>query len=70
MIPIKAEEGLSGTFTTDAHGSVGCYGNHLDFSTEELKSLDAEGRAVITQHRIRYRRDNRYNSVIITKFSP
>uniref|UniRef100_A0A8C4R617 DNA-(apurinic or apyrimidinic site) endonuclease n=1 Tax=Eptatretus burgeri TaxID=7764 RepID=A0A8C4R617_EPTBU len=50
-IPIAAEEGLSGLLV--GHGnSVGCYGDMSDFSTNELQALDAEGRAVITQHHI------------------
>uniref|UniRef100_UPI00358E873A DNA-(apurinic or apyrimidinic site) endonuclease 2 n=1 Tax=Myxine glutinosa TaxID=7769 RepID=UPI00358E873A len=49
--PIAAEEGLSGLLV--GHGrSVGCYGDTSDFSTNELQALDAEGRAVITQHHV------------------
>ncbi|KAM4696832.1 DNA-(apurinic or apyrimidinic site) endonuclease 2 isoform 1-T2 [Rhinophrynus dorsalis] len=50
-IPWAAEEGLSGLLTTDK-GSIGCYGNTEEFLEEELLSLDQEGRAVLTQHRI------------------
>ncbi|XP_075041041.1 DNA-(apurinic or apyrimidinic site) endonuclease 2 isoform X2 [Mixophyes fleayi] len=49
--PQAAEEGLSGQLTNQK-GSVGCYGSTEEFSEEELLSLDQEGRAVITQHRI------------------
>ncbi|XP_046561205.1 DNA-(apurinic or apyrimidinic site) endonuclease 2-like isoform X1 [Haliotis rubra] len=50
--PVKAEEGLSGTLAS-GKGDVGCYGNLGYFGKEELESLDAEGRAIITQHTVR-----------------
>ena len=49
--PFAAEEGLTGLLTSH-QGAVGCYGDHAEFSTEELQLLDNEGRAIITQHRI------------------
>ncbi|XP_056240904.1 DNA-(apurinic or apyrimidinic site) lyase 2 [Seriola aureovittata] len=49
--PFAAEEGLTGLLTNH-EGAVGCYGDHTEFSSEELQLLDNEGRAVITQHRI------------------
>ncbi|XP_008836988.1 DNA-(apurinic or apyrimidinic site) lyase 2 isoform X2 [Nannospalax galili] len=49
--PIAAEEGLSGLFATQ-NGDVGCYGNMDEFTQEELRTLDSEGRALLTQHRI------------------
>ncbi|XP_068996751.1 DNA-(apurinic or apyrimidinic site) endonuclease 2 [Embiotoca jacksoni] len=49
--PFAAEEGLTGLLTNH-EGAVGCYGDHTEFSSEELQLLDSEGRAVITQHRI------------------
>lgn len=49
--PEAAEEGLSGLFTKHS-GAVGCYGNTEDFTVDELKALDSEGRAVLTRHRI------------------
>ncbi|XP_069842412.1 DNA-(apurinic or apyrimidinic site) endonuclease 2 isoform X1 [Dendropsophus ebraccatus] len=49
--PLAAEEGLSGQLSGQ-RGSIGCYGNTEEFSGEELLSLDQEGRAVITQHKI------------------
>lgn len=52
VTPIAAEEGLSGVLTVQQEGSVGCYGNLLDFSQAELQSLDSEGRGIITQHQI------------------
>ncbi|XP_048877805.1 DNA-(apurinic or apyrimidinic site) lyase 2 [Brienomyrus brachyistius] len=50
--PVAAEEGLTGLLTNH-DGAVGCYGDQNDFDDEELQSLDNEGRAVITQHRVR-----------------
>lgn len=51
--PFAAEEGLTGLLTNH-EGGVGCYGDHTEFSSEELQLLDNEGRAVITQHKIMY----------------
>lgn len=49
--PVAAEEGLSGVFASQ-NGDVGCYGNMDEFTQEELRVLDSEGRAVLTQHKI------------------
>ncbi|XP_006625457.3 DNA-(apurinic or apyrimidinic site) endonuclease 2 [Lepisosteus oculatus] len=49
--PFAAEEGLTGLLTNHG-GAVGCYGDQAEFSDEELQTLDSEGRAIITQHRI------------------
>ena len=63
--PIRAEEGLAGTLpSTEFFDSVGYYGDiEQEFSLAERKELDAEGRAIITQHDIKvhlvYRRQNR-----------
>ncbi|XP_059567655.1 DNA-(apurinic or apyrimidinic site) endonuclease 2-like [Myotis daubentonii] len=50
--PVAAEEGLSGLLAPQ-NGDVGCYGNMDAFSQEELRALDNEGRALLTQHKIR-----------------
>ncbi|XP_076022496.1 DNA-(apurinic or apyrimidinic site) endonuclease 2 [Genypterus blacodes] len=50
--PFAAEEGLTGLLTCHK-GAAGCYGDQSEFSEEELQLLDNEGRAVITQHRIK-----------------
>ena len=50
---MKAEEGIHSTLTTKTDNIIGCYGDVTDFTEEELEALDAEGRTVITQHRIR-----------------
>ncbi|XP_053058340.1 DNA-(apurinic or apyrimidinic site) endonuclease 2 isoform X1 [Acinonyx jubatus] len=50
--PVAAEEGLSGLLATQK-GDVGCYGNMDEFTQEELRALDSEGRALLTQHKIR-----------------
>ena len=65
--PIRAEEGLAGTLpSTEFFDSVGYYGDiEQEFSLAERKELDAEGRAIITQHDIKvhlvYRRQKRIN---------
>ena len=51
VCPTSAEEGLSNTFTPQNEPtSVGCYNPPLDLTPDEIKSLDGEGRAVITEH--------------------
>ena len=54
FMPIKAEEGLSGTLpSARTHEKIGCLENiEEEFTTDELKALDAEGRCVITIHEI------------------
>ena len=55
--PIKAEEGLAGTLPSAAAasqdgGGLGCLeGLEDEFSAEDLRSLDSEGRAVLTRHK-------------------
>ncbi|CAO2640015.1 DNA-(apurinic or apyrimidinic site) endonuclease 2 [Lemmus lemmus] len=49
--PVAAEEGLSGLFAT-LSGDIGCYGNMTEFTQEQLRALDSEGRALLTQHKI------------------
>ena len=53
--PFRSEEGLSGTLSSsDNDDAVGCYeGINEEFTTDELKSLDAEGRCVVTQHNLK-----------------
>ena len=53
--PVAAEEGLSGLLSRSSHNAslIGCHGNMTDFTEEELQSLDAEGRGVMTQHKLR-----------------
>ena len=48
--PVNAEQGLSGDLTTDEDSAIGHYGDHGDFTEEELELLDREGRTIITQH--------------------
>ncbi|XP_068921285.1 DNA-(apurinic or apyrimidinic site) endonuclease 2-like isoform X1 [Petaurus breviceps papuanus] len=50
--PGAAEEGLS-SLLTNHQGAVGSYGNTEEFTEDELRALDSEGRAVLTQHQIR-----------------
>ncbi|KAJ8016775.1 hypothetical protein DPEC_G00010870 [Dallia pectoralis] len=50
--PFAAEEGLTGLLTSNHEGNIGCYGDQREFSSEELKLLDNEGRAVLTQHTV------------------
>jgi len=53
VCPTSAEEGLSNTFTPQNEPtSVGCYNPPLDLTPDEIKSLDGEGRAVITEHEV------------------
>ena len=68
--PIRAEEGLAGTLpSTEFFDSVGYYGDiEQEFSLAERKELDAEGRAIITQHDIKvhfvYKRQKRKKDIL------
>jgi len=57
-LPTKVEEGLSNFLTGESKNSlsqsqnedvIGCYGDLTDFSKDELKELETEGRSMITQ---------------------
>ena len=54
FMPIKAEEGLSGILpSAQTHEKIGCLENiEEEFTADELKALDAEGRCVLTIHEI------------------
>ncbi|KAK1151419.1 DNA-(apurinic or apyrimidinic site) lyase 2 [Acipenser oxyrinchus oxyrinchus] len=67
--PFAAEEGLTGLLTSQG-GAVGSYGNREDFSDEELQSLDNEGRAVITQHKIRSSGGGEETLAVINVYCP
>ncbi|XP_054645193.1 DNA-(apurinic or apyrimidinic site) lyase 2 [Dunckerocampus dactyliophorus] len=62
--PFAAEEGLTGLLTNH-EGAIGCYGNHSEFTDEDLQLLDKEGRAVITQHRVRCSDNIQYSTVTV-----
>ena len=67
--PVKAEEGLTGTFRSD--GSIGFYTNLLQaFPENVLKDLDMEGRCVSTQHTFSSDGDATSNVVIINVYCP
>ncbi|XP_066473360.1 DNA-(apurinic or apyrimidinic site) endonuclease 2 [Tiliqua scincoides] len=67
--PEAAEEGLTGLFTKH-DGAVGCYGNTGDFTPEELQSLESEGRAVVTRHRICTSKQQESTLTIINVYCP
>ncbi|XP_053329571.1 DNA-(apurinic or apyrimidinic site) endonuclease 2 [Spea bombifrons] len=67
--PWAAEEGLSGKLNTHKE-AIGCYGNTEEFSEEELMSLDQEGRAVLTQHKIRASDDKEEIVTVINVYCP
>lgn len=50
--PLRAEEGISGLLVSDKSNIIGSLGDQTRFSDEEIHSLDSEGRAVITQHKV------------------
>lgn len=54
--PVEAEEGLYKELNPKLDGKVGHYGDVSEFSSDELEALDAEGRAVITKHKIRWKK--------------
>lgn len=52
--PLAAEEGLSGLWTpVECHDALGYYGNNSDVDEKHLRSIDGEGRALLTLHEIR-----------------
>lgn len=52
VTPVKAEEGIAGTFGPH-NDPVGYYDHvHCQFTDEDLRNLDLEGRCIITQHTI------------------
>ncbi|XP_004478413.1 DNA-(apurinic or apyrimidinic site) endonuclease 2 [Dasypus novemcinctus] len=67
--PIAAEEGLSGLLATQ-NGYVGCYGNMDEFTQEELRTLDSEGRALLTQHKIRTQERQERTLTLINVYCP
>uniref|UniRef100_A0A3Q2VJZ3 DNA-(apurinic or apyrimidinic site) endonuclease n=1 Tax=Haplochromis burtoni TaxID=8153 RepID=A0A3Q2VJZ3_HAPBU len=66
--PFAAEEGLTGLLVNHKD-AVGCYGDHTEFSSEELQLLDNEGRAVITQHKIKCQ-DKEKTLTVINVYCP
>lgn len=68
--PLKAEEGLHSCLSVKSDSIVGCYGDVTDFTEEELEALDAEGRAVITQHKIRKNNEEEADLAIINVYCP
>ncbi|XP_053429185.1 DNA-(apurinic or apyrimidinic site) endonuclease 2-like [Nycticebus coucang] len=67
--PVAAEEGLSGLFATQK-GDVGCYGNMDEFTQEELRDLDSEGRALLTQHKIHTGQGKERTLTLINVYCP
>ncbi|XP_004598385.2 DNA-(apurinic or apyrimidinic site) endonuclease 2 [Ochotona princeps] len=67
--PEAAEEGLSGLFATQ-NGDVGCYGNMDEFTQDELRALDSEGRALLTQHKIRTQEGQERTLTLINVYCP
>ncbi|XP_037368241.1 DNA-(apurinic or apyrimidinic site) endonuclease 2 isoform X2 [Talpa occidentalis] len=67
--PVAAEEGLSGLLATQ-NGYIGCYGNMDEFSREELRALDSEGRALLTQHKIRTEEGKEKTLTLINVYCP
>ena len=61
--PIQAEEGLYRDLNPKLEGKLGNYGEVSEFSSDELEALDAEGRAVLTKHKIRYCYSGKFSEV-------
>ncbi|XP_055882291.1 DNA-(apurinic or apyrimidinic site) endonuclease 2-like [Biomphalaria glabrata] len=68
--PNKAEEGLTGKCSNHSETTVGCYGNMESYSDNDLEALDAEGRCVITQHKIRLPTSEVKDVAIINVYVP
>ncbi|XP_074133883.1 DNA-(apurinic or apyrimidinic site) endonuclease 2 isoform X2 [Sminthopsis crassicaudata] len=67
--PGAAEEGLT-NLLTNHEGAVGAYGNTEEFTEDELRALDSEGRAVLTQHQIRTSDGHEKTLTIINVYCP
>ncbi|XP_066932993.1 DNA-(apurinic or apyrimidinic site) endonuclease 2-like [Clytia hemisphaerica] len=62
--PVAAEEGITGVLcSTEKTQSIGYYPTsfHDEFTTQELKDLDSEGRVIITEHKLE---DGRYLCIV------
>ncbi|XP_784420.3 DNA-(apurinic or apyrimidinic site) lyase 2 isoform X2 [Strongylocentrotus purpuratus] len=69
--PVIAEEGLTGLLSHGTKQSlIGCYGDQSAYSPEELLSIDAEGRTIITQHQYRKKDGALGDLVIINVYCP
>ncbi|EDV28976.1 uncharacterized protein TRIADDRAFT_19413 [Trichoplax adhaerens] len=64
--PIRVEEGLSNVWAAKNADRIGHYGNISKFNSEELSLLDAEGRAILTEHKTDFGR----NVVVINVYCP
>lgn len=63
-MPCAAEEGLTAMWTQEP--TIGCYGSTDCFTSDQLSSLDREGRAVLTEHTL----DNGDKVVIVNVYCP
>lgn len=72
FLPIKAEEGLGGTLPSSQNDdSVGFTEKvNIEFTNDELKSLDAEGRCVITVHKVKMKHDETKLLAIFNLYCP
>ncbi|XP_014665230.1 PREDICTED: DNA-(apurinic or apyrimidinic site) lyase 2-like isoform X2 [Priapulus caudatus] len=73
VTPVRAENKLSGLLTAGNDASsdtIGYYGNLEQFTEEELKCLDNEGRAVMTEHKIRGQDGAENSLVVINVYCP
>ncbi|KAL8602859.1 hypothetical protein ACOMHN_056353 [Nucella lapillus] len=70
VTPVGAEEGLGGQLSSQSEGSIGCVGNIEQLDVEELRSLDGEGRAVLTQHHIQLGGGGVKDLVVINVYVP
>ncbi|XP_042234412.1 DNA-(apurinic or apyrimidinic site) endonuclease 2-like [Homarus americanus] len=69
--PIAAQEGLSGHYMGELHyGGGTTEALPAEWTKEELKDLDSEGRAVITQHIIKDNNGTGYEVAVINVYCP
>lgn len=63
--PVRAEEGLSNVLTDPSErDTIGCYPDN-NYSYEELRKIDWEGRAVLTQHSFEIEGSNEIKDLVI-----
>ncbi|GAB6033522.1 DNA-(apurinic or apyrimidinic site) lyase 2 [Chamberlinius hualienensis] len=70
--PFAAEEGLTGFLVNpDLPDIIGNYGNVKEsYDSDILQSLDSEGRAILTKHKIRLKDSKEVGIVIINVYCP
>ncbi|XP_065573588.1 DNA-(apurinic or apyrimidinic site) endonuclease 2-like [Artemia franciscana] len=68
--PVRAEEGLTSIFGANLNQKVEDYADLVDFTDEEIKDLESEGRCFITEHEVQLPEGVPKNVVIFNLYIP